>query len=155
MSDIVARLITNDLYERRLRAAEEIVRLRARVAELEKTLAEANEEADVRDGDGDTLVGQIKMYVQHRHYLASQNITHRKRVAELEAENAKLREAVTWRPIGDLKPSIGEYVLLSIHMMGKRTPELGYRDPLGIVRSNYRAVCDYATHWIPLPEAPR
>ena len=114
MSDIVARLITNDLYERRLRAAEEIVRLRARVAELEKTLAEANEEADVRDGDGDTLVGQIKMYVQHRHYLASQNITHRKRVAELEAENAKLREAVTWRPIGDLK---GNYILDSLAIM--------------------------------------
>lgn len=62
-----------------------IKRLHSRVAELEKTLAEASEEADVRDGEGDTLVGQIKMYIQHRHDLALQNITLRKRVAELEA----------------------------------------------------------------------
>lgn len=77
-----------------------------------------------------------------------ENAILRARVAELEA-------AQEWRPIETLKESIGEYVLLSVHMMGNRMPELGYRDPLGVVRSNRMAVCSYATHWLPLPAPPK
>lgn len=78
-----------------------------------------------------------------------------KEIERLRARVAELEAAQEWRPIETLKESIGEYVLLSVHMMGNRMPELGYRDPLGVVRSNRMAVCSYATHWLPLPAPPK
>lgn len=87
--------------------------------------------------------------------VRSDRATLMKEVDRLRARIAALEAAQAWRPIADLKPSISEYVLLSVQMMGARALELGYRDPLGVVRTNHMGVCSYATHWMPLPAPPK
>lgn len=137
-------------------AADEIERLRARVAELEAREEKTRRYADRlainiklkhfsdRVPDWQPLPDTLGILTQIDNMTAGIG----ERVAELDAAQA-------WRPIETLKPSISEYALLSINMMGKRMPELGYRDPLGVVRSNRMAACNYATHWMPLPEPPK
>lgn len=78
--------------------------------------------------------------------------------ARLRAENAKLREAVTWRPLFNeekdewLVPADVDVLLY----MPSTHPQLPAEMKAGFARSTKGGwFAGWATHWLPLPEAPR
>ena len=68
----------------------------------------------------------------------------KERIAQLEAENAKLREEQRWIPVGERLPEEDQSVLAR-HKDGSSIC-FRYYEPY----KNFQSI----THWMPLPEAP-
>lgn len=75
-------------------------------------------------------------------------------IAELEAENARLKEAMRWIPVSKRLPDNWESVLTIDISKSTRDMVTAFYNPETSLWSTHFSCDLWVTHWMPLPESP-
>lgn len=123
---------------------DELSRLKARIAELEKLNHNLCERVTEND--------EIRLHWEEIEQTRAENERMKARIAELEARNHELKEERRWRKISEEKPKQGDLVLVCFAERYKV-----HYFPIDVARwdSSYELSEYEITHWMPLPSAPR
>jgi hypothetical protein len=137
----------------------EIEQLRARCTELESRLAEIGKQEHVYWGHYDLDYVDNAKSADFNVPLYTNAPDSAARIAELETENAELKQRQQWQPI-ETAPKDG--TAFDIWVKSYKNESYGVR--MTNVYYNNEVICgrkypnssfgEYATHWMPLPDAP-